>query len=39
VRNDAVAALRKRLADRYAEDFDRAPGLYTVERNLEATVL
>jgi galactokinase len=39
VRNGAVAALRERLADRYVEDFGCAPGLYTVQRNLEATVL
>lgn len=41
VRNDddAVATLRQRLTDRYMEDFGRAPGLYTVQRNLEATVL
>lgn len=38
VRKDAVATLRKRLADQYAEDFGRAPSLYTVQRNLEATV-
>lgn len=38
VRTDAVAALRKQLTDRYVEDFGRAPGLYTVQHNLEATV-
>ncbi len=38
VRPDAAAALRDRLTDRYEQDFGRAPDLYTVQRNLEATV-